>query len=334
MPAGGYRRGMGFAYAAAAFFVFAIWVWGADNRMQAVNGDPRSTLDGLIYGTAHNPFVQRTLVPFLTRSVNVAIPAGLRDNVRASISANPKVQKEAERLGWDLRFLTEYLIAFFFSFLALVTFPFVLRALFASLYDADERLQSWVPLVSLLALPPFFFVGRHYIYDFPALLFFTLGLLLMLKRKWPASYMVFIVVCFNKETMVLLLLPLVLVYWTAFSRHQMAMHVSLHLLLFGAIKGTLMMIFAKNPGGALEFHLYGNIDKLLMPYSLGALLMAVVIGVLVWFDFRMKHPVLRKAAWLLAPFLLLMLCFAWIDEARDLYELFPIYALLIAHTVL
>ncbi len=334
MPGARYRRRMGFAYAAAAFFVFAVWVWGADTQMQAVNGDRRSTLDGLIYGTAHNPFVQRALVPFLTRMVHGAIPAGVREYVQAGFSASPKVQKEAGRLGWDLHFLTEYLIAFFLSFLALLLFPFVLRELFASLYDADERFISWVPLASLFALPPFFFIGTHYIYDFPALLFFTLGLLLLVKRKWLVYYLVFAVGCFNKETMILLLLPLMLIYRGAFPRRLMGMHVALHALLFGAIKGSLMLVYANNPGGAVEFHLFGNLHKLLLPYSLGTLLSGVVIGLLIWFDFRAKHYVLRKAAWLLVPFLVLMFCFAWIDEARDLYELFPIYVLLMAHTIL
>lgn len=333
MPGVRYRRGWGIAYAAAAFLVFAIWVWGADTDMQAVNGDPRSTLEGLIYGTAHNPFVQRSLVPVLTRTVNGAIPSGAREQVRNRLSAIPKVQKEAGRLGWDLNYLTEYLVAFFFSFVALLVFPFVLRSLFASLYDADERVLSVVPLASMFALPPFFFVGTHYIYDFPALLLFSLGLLLIVKRKWTLYYVVFVVGCFNKETMVLLLLPLMLIYRGVVSRRELSLHAALHLVLFGIIKGLLMSIYGGNPGGAVEFHLYGNIDKLLRPYPLETLLVAVAVGVLIWFDYRSKHPVLRSAAWLLAPFLLLMFVFAWIDEGRDLYEVLPIYFLIIGHTV-
>jgi hypothetical protein len=257
-----------------------------------------------------------------------------RNSVGSRLSAIPKVQKEAGRLGWDLRFLTEYLIAFFFSFLALLLFPFVLRELFATLYATDERLVSIVPLAALLVLPPFFFVGTHYIYDFPALLFFTLGLLLMLKRQWLPYYIAFAVGCFNKETMILLLLPLLLIYGSAFPRRQLGMHTALHVLLFGAIKGSLILLYGNNPGSALEFHLFGNIHTLLMPYSLGALLTAAVASTLIWFDFRAKHPVLRKAAWLLAPFLLLMVLFASIDEGRDMYELLPVYGLLVAHTVL
>jgi len=273
-------------------------------------------------------------VPFLTRTIAGAIPESARETMRVRISLNPKVQKEAGRLGWDLDFLPEYLIAFFFSFVALLLFPFVLRALFASLYDADELIISVVPLASLFVLPPLFFVGTHYIYDFPSLLLFTLGLLLMVQRRWLPYYMVFIVGCLNKETMILLLLPLALIYRGQFPVRRLGVHIALHAVLFCVIKGSLMLIYANNPGGAVEFHLFGNMHKLLMPYSLGTLLMAVVVGVLVWFDFRAKHPVLRKTAWLLAPFLVLMFCFAWIDEGRDLYEVFPVYVLLVAHTVL
>jgi hypothetical protein len=322
------------AYAAAALFVFATWVWGADTEMQAINGDPRSTLDGLIYGTAYNPFVQRALVPLLTRAGIEVIPAGARDSLRNRLASIPKFQKEARRLGWDLRFVPEYLIAFFFSFLALLYFPFVLRSLFATLYAVEDRLLSLVPLAALFVLPPFFFIGTHYVYDFPALLFFTLGLLLMVRRRWAVYYLVFMIGCINKETMVLLLIPLLLIYRTAFPRRQMLVHAALHVILFGAVKGSLMLIFAGNPGGVLEFHLFGNIHKLLMPYSLLTMMSAAIVALMIWFDFPAKHPVLRKAAWLLVPFLLLTLCFAWIDEGRDFYELFPIFILLMAHTVL
>jgi hypothetical protein len=55
--------------------------------------------------------------------------------------------------------------------------------------------------------------------------------------------------------------------------------------------------------------------------------------VLVFSDFHSKHPALRKAALLLVPFWLLMFTFAWMTEIRDLYEIYPVYALLAAHTI-
>lgn len=330
----GNRSLTGFAYAAAAFIVFAIWVWGAESEMTAVNGDPRSTLSGLVYGNAHNPFAQRALVPFLTRTLHSAIPADVSTAVKETLSAIPKVQKEAGRLRWDLRYLSEYIIAFFLSFLSLLLFPFVLRALFASLYAAEEQAIAFVPLAGMFALPPFFLIGTHYIYDFPALLLFTLGFLLMIRQRWLLYYAVFAVGCFNKETMVLLLLPLLLLFRDVMPRPRVAVHAALHVLVFGLIKGTLMYIYAGNPGGAVEFHLWGNLHMLLMPYTLVTLFSIAVLGFLVWFDFRNKHPVLRKGAWLLGPFALLMIFFGTIHEARALYEVFPVYFLLIAHSVL
>ncbi|MBP1648926.1 MAG: hypothetical protein H6Q30_2371 [Bacteroidetes bacterium] len=330
----GNRSPIGFAYTAAAIIVFAIWVWGAESEMTAVNGDPRSTLSGLIYGVAHNPFAQRAFVPFLTRTIHSAIPADISAAVKDRLSSIPKVQKEAGRLGWDLRYVNEYIIAFLLSFLSLLFFPFVLRTLFASLYAAEEKAIALVPLVAMFALPPFFLVGTHYIYDFPALLLFTLGFLLMIRQRWLLYYAVLAVGCVNKETMVLLLLPLLLLSRHVMPPPRIAMHAALHVLVFGLIKGTLMFVYAGNPGGAVEFHLWGNLHMLLMPYTLVTLFSIAVLGFLVWFDFKNKHPVLRKGAWLLVPFALLMIFFGTIHEARALYEVFPVYFLLISHTVL
>jgi hypothetical protein len=333
ISARGNKRLWGFAYVAGACVVFAIWIWGAETPMTSLNGDPRSTLDGLIYGTAHNPFVQRALVPLLTRTVYGTIPAAARETVRESLSSVPKVRKEAGRLGWDLTYLNEYLIALSFSFVALLLFPFALRDLFACLYAAEEKVVSLVPLAAMAALPPFFMVGTHYIYDFPALLLFTLGLRLLIQRRWLPYYAVLAIGCVNKETMVLLALPLFLLFRTLLPHRQLASHLALHVLLFSLIKGTLMLAYVGNPGEALEFHLWGNIHTLLMPYSLGALFSAGVLAALIWYEFDRKHPVLRKGAWLLVPFAGLMLFFGTATEVRALYEIFPVYALLIAHTI-
>lgn len=330
----GNKRLWGFLYAGAASIVFAVWVWGAETPLTSINGDPRSTLDGLVYGTAHNPFVQRALVPLLTRTVYGAIPAAARETVREKVSSVPKVLREAGRLGWDLTYLNEYLIALLFSFSALLLFPFALRALFASLYAAEETVVALVPLAAMAALPPFFLVGTHYIYDFPVLLLFTLGLLLLIQRRWLLYYAIFAIGCVNKETMVLLALPLLLLFRTVLPRRQLASHLALHIVLFAVTKGTLMLAYAGNPGGAVEFHLWGNIHTLLMPYTLSALISAAFLAALIWYDFDRKHPVLRKGAWLLLPFAGLMLLFGTATEVRALYEIFPVYALLIAHTVL
>ena len=319
--------------AAAAVFVFAVWVWGADTVSTSLNGDPRSTLDGLVKGTAYNPFVQRALVPAATREIVGAIPPAWKDGVTGILLASPKFTKEAARLGWDTREIPEYIVSLSLALAALVAFPFVLRSLFLSLYDVDVVVANLVALGVLLGLPPFFLVGTHYIYDFPSLLFFTAGLYLLLRRKWILFYLMFILGCVNKETMVLLAAATVILNSRTMPRGKLLSHVLAQVLIFGVIKTILVLTFRNNPGGSLEFHLWGNIHNLLFPYTFETAFLLIVACVLVFSDFHSKHPALRKAALLLVPFWLLMFTFAWMTEIRDLYEIYPVYALLAAHTI-
>ena len=55
-------------------YVFGIWVWSAETVTTSFNGDPHSKLSELIYGTAFKPYVQRALLPVITRTNHQIIP--------------------------------------------------------------------------------------------------------------------------------------------------------------------------------------------------------------------------------------------------------------------
>jgi len=328
------RPPAGILYIATAAFVFALWVWGADTVSTSFNGDPRSTLAALIDGTASRPFVQRALVPFLTRTITGAVPEPARAGLTGALMGSAKFRKEAGRLGWDTTRLPDYCVALLIALASLAAFPFVLRSLFRTLYETDAAIADLLPCAVLLGLPPFFAVGTHYVYDFPALLLFTALVLLVVRQEWRVFYPLYAISCFNKETTVLIALATVLIWRGLMPARRLVPHVVAQVLISGAAGAALMFAFRDNPGASLEFHLYGNIHNLLLPYSLEGACLAVFLGVLVFHDFPRKHPVLRSCAWLIVPFGLLMFACAWMSEARDMYEIYPLFALLMAHTLL
>jgi len=321
-------------YLFCSAFVFGMWVWGADSPYTSFNGDPRSTLTDLLHGTAHKPFVERMLVPLLTRGIYALAPEDGWNQLRASLLEIPKVQKETLRLGWETHYLPEYLIALTLVFGALVGFTFVCRAFFSTLYLTDQATRNALPIGALLSLPPFFHVGTHYIYDFPALLFFTMGLLFMVQKRWSPYYLVYLGGCLNKETMVILTVAFLLLFHQRMKRRTMVLHVGAQVAVFAVTKAIVMYHFAPNPGHSFELHIFRNIHYLLLPYTVITLLVGVIIIALVFYDFRQKHFVLQRTTWLIVPFGVLMILFGLVDEVRTLYEIFPIYFLLIAHTVL
>ncbi|HVZ38824.1 MAG TPA: hypothetical protein VHI13_06080 [Candidatus Kapabacteria bacterium] len=315
-------------------YVFGIWVWSADTKPDAFNADPQSRISDIIYGRAHRPYVQRALIPIITRTVRGAIPDAAADSLSARAQRMPKVREELERLHWEGGFLSEYLIALALAFASLLAFAFTVRALWTTFYETDRWITNAVPLAALLLLPPIFPTGPHYIYDFPALLLFTLGLVALLQRRWLLYYPVLAIGLLNKETMVLLPLLFILLNRHRLRSRAVLLHIAAQGGIFLAIKFAIAAAFAGNPGNTMDFHLFANVDILLRGYGIGALLVIGAFAGLLLHDWRHKHPDLKIAALLIIPMLLLLFWGGIITELRDLYELFPIVLILSLHTIL
>jgi len=120
----------------------------------------------------------------MTIGIHAMLPAEVWNGLESSLMEMPKFRKEMTRLQWEQSHLSEYIAALSLAFLFLVGFVFVVRRLWAILYRTSSLVENAVPLVALAFLPPFFMEGTHYIYDFPAMAFFALGLLLMLQSRW------------------------------------------------------------------------------------------------------------------------------------------------------
>lgn len=320
-------------YVSVATFIFIMWVWSADTPTTAINSDPRSKLSDLIYGRAHNPYVQRVLVPFVTRTLYSALPESLWRSLTEPLRTLPKTQKEMQRLGWEQEFFPQYLIALLTAYLLFLPFPFLARRLWSLLYQTDERTSMLAGMAPLLVAPTFFPTGPHYIYDLPALTLFTAGLVLLLERKWFWYYPLLVVGCLNKETMVLLGFAFFFSYRKHYTGFSLIVHIAAHVVLFVAVKLTIVQTFTANPGPTLDFHLYGNLHRILMGYTWSELLIAGATVFLVLHDLRAKPPALLRLALLVVPFGFLLLFFGVLPELRAVYELVPILTFMVLHTI-
>jgi hypothetical protein len=132
-----------------------------------------------------------------------------------------------------------------------------------------------------------------YPYDMPAILFFILGLRLLIERRWALYYALFFIGTWNKETTCFLTLAMLAIYWNSATAirqaggragdspdssagsprnpaaHQLVLRLGergiliLHVLaqaaLWLGVKITLGHLFAGNPGrGAFEHHINQN----------------------------------------------------------------------------
>jgi hypothetical protein len=261
--------------------------------------NPLFRLVDMIAGTAYRPYVYRALIPFLVRVLEGIYP------------------------------LRPELYAFGLMFLTLVGFVLTLRS-FAVYFWKSDRKADLVSLLSIIGLIPF--IARDgKIYDFPDLFLFTLGLLFIVRQQWKGFFIVYLLGCFNKETMVLLSLVFAVYYFRRMPAREFWALLIGQTLLFGAIKLFITWVFRSNPGGVVEYHLVEQIKGLLyLPDFLlfyGSFALCTVIFVLV--DWRKKPEYLRLAAGALLPALLVANLFFGVPyEIRTYLDVYPVLFLL------
>ena len=321
-------------YIIISLYIFFVWIWSADSIYTSFNGDPDSKLSDLIYGTAHKPYVNRALVPFITRSLHSIVTVNSWESIEQKLLNIPRVQKETVRLGWEQEFLSEYLIALMVAFLSVFIFSFVIKKLWVHFYETPDYINNIIPVIVLLVLPSLYWTGPHYIYDFPALLLFSLGLLLLLKKRWVLFYLIFILGCFNKETMILLTFLHFILYRKFDSSSNITSLLTFQIVLFTVISLLLGIVFSENPGSSLNSHIFLNVRLLLNDYSWTFIVIfSLTIG-FVFYDFEKKPLQLRQCAMMGIPFALLIFIFGVITELRTAYEVVPVALFLILHTIL
>jgi hypothetical protein len=295
----------------------------------------------MVYGKASKPYVYRALLPATVRLLTSAIPEAQKASLDQFLDKNHVVQFIGSRLLFvtaqqDKRYITEYAIALLLMFLSLAGFVWSLRYLFKSLYRAPVMHADLVCLTALIALPYFFKYYSH-LYDFPTLFLFTLGLGLMVNRRWGLYLLVFMLGCLNKETAILLTLLCAVHYRQRMDNAQYKKLLLIQVVIFLCIKSALTVIFNNNPGAVVEFHLFDhNLTLLaLYPAKIIALwiLIAAVVMILLFYHWSDKPQFLRDGIWIGIPLVVCIFLFGFLDELRVYYEIYPVGILLVYHSL-
>lgn len=294
---------------------------------------PRATVPDMVYGRAHRPFVQRALVPMVVRFAGAVSPASVQRLAEDKARNSRGVRAVFVTGEWDQTYAFEYMLTCLIIFASLLGFLWAVQALASDLYGAHPIATRLAGMVALVFLPAFF--SKDYysaIYDFPTLLLFTLGLLLLLREKWIGFLIVFVLACVNKETAILLTLVFVIRYGHDIMQgeHNSRFRKLLACQMAAAvlIRGAIVFVFMNNPGSSVEFHLRENIDFYTRGYSLVTVVSLAALALAVTRNWHNKPVFLRQAAWVALPLLSVMPFFGWRYEFRACYEAYPVVLLL------
>ena len=297
-----------------------------------INDDKPSMFGDMIYGKASKPFVYRVLLPATVRVLSAPVPQSLRNTISNKIEDNISLNKLFKKLKWEKELAVEYSFAMLIMFLSLWGFSISLRYLFILFYNTSSWFADSVSVLALLGLPTMF-QYTSFIYDFPLLLLYTLGLIFLYKQDWIKFLIIFLVGCINKETTILLTLVFYIYYKTSLKKELFNKLLIAQFAIFILVKSLLYFVFKNNPGTFIEFHLIDHNLRLLTSYDLT--LAAAVLGLilLIFYKWNEKPNFLKTLLWMFIPLVILTLFLGYLDELRDYYEVYPAVIIFIAHSI-
>jgi hypothetical protein len=299
-----------------------------------IEGYERARFADMVYGRAYKPYVYRILLPGTVRIMAAAMPEQTRERLSESLARMSAMDNLLKILGWDRRYVVEYLIGAVLMYLCLWGFIGALRYLLGVVYRVSEKVREVFTLVALAGLP-LFFRYHNYPYDFPTLFLFTLGLGLMARQRWAWFVAVYLLACLNKETAILLTLVFAIRFWPREDtvRARFGDLLTVQLLGFAVIKAGLAYVFRDNPGSFVALHVPRHNLELLGAYPLATVFGWCGLILLLFYRWREKPAFLRNALWIVVPLVALTFFLGYLDELRDYYEAYPIVLLLLLHSV-
>ena len=301
-----------------------------------INEYEAAKFDEMVYGDAYRPFVYRTLIPSTIRLISEITPQPVIDWVQGRTQRSFTGMKLVSLSKVETEYIYEYMVGLVLFLFCFTGFAFTMRALIRECYKLPDYAADFGGAAALFLIP-LFFKYCNYIYDPGTLLFFALGLLLIVRRNWLLFLPVFLLAAINKETSVFLILLIIIREYKSSGLFRAALKALPFFIIWVAVKSSITYIFRDNPGGLAEFHMFGH-NLWLLTDIRSIITVGLIIGA---FYFLVKHHWSDKPEFLrwsllaiAIPYALLGMTFGWFDELRMYYEVYIIAYLLALPSVL
>lgn len=230
--------------AAAHSGFFAKW-----SLRDASDSNNRYSVEAMLDGTAHKPFVYRQLVPALANAADNLFPSPFKDYIISCFNPNESYTRavSANRPSYAFRYRIVYLLHFLSLFLSL----FLLRSVVLSI-GSGQMEASFASATFVLAFPYLQTVGGYF-YDAAELAFLSAAVLAALRGQYIILLVLAAVATYNKESFFFYLLTLYPLLRRSVSQKRTAAVLSTALLISGLANLSMKMIFINNDGGLLSF---------------------------------------------------------------------------------
>jgi len=332
-----------FRYLFLIFLYFVVCLTVLNTFMDRVGfrGDsPRYGFSRMMNFTAEKPFCYRVLTPLIVNSIYDLFPDDLIGRIESDLTEKSGLLRYMQTAkNFDAELSAKYHLTYFYMFISLMIMIFFLRKLTMILYDSRALHIDLTPAVAMLFVPLIFLHGG-YMYDFPEIMFFVMGLVFLLKKNRVGYYIVLPLAVLNKGTGIFLILYFIIINFDNRKSRNFWIHLIVQSLIAGFIIVAVRMMLAGNPDPSVSFRLWTNLKFWLNPGSYvkfheiyapligvptGANIIFLVFAIyLIMYRWKEKRRLIKRL--ILWPFLAMIPIFLYFgnrDEIRSLTPVFP-----------
>jgi hypothetical protein len=287
---------------------------------------PIAHFQGMINGDDSKPFVARVVVPFVVRTAGNLVPQERAEDFVTPLRRLgfhfPQKLSPPRKGHIDLRYYGVWM------YLAIASLTLLGEGIYRVLrhyYDGPPILFEATAVASLILWPALIAYSSFMIDAFtPMIVVWTM--LMAIKRRWPAYYLLLLLAAFHKETMVAIPMAVCYLYYYQRPWRRFLPVVALQIAGVLAIRIYLsFVVFGANEGTFVQFHLFDHnlsLDVLRTFLPTLVLILALVLG-LVLKDFSHKPRGCKALAITVLPLLVFGALFGYLDEIRQYAEAYP-----------
>lgn len=313
---------------------------------------PQNSIQRMLDGTAHRPFVYRTLLPAVTNGIVEITPQAMQDGVSSAVQsikdsewlANLKLVQATYFTYYDITTIETYILAkpewiypmtvtVALMFASLLGYAWMLYRLATRVFPQSQTIPLLAPLLGLLILPTHMAV--HFkLYDFPTLFLGTACLYAIFRLKWRLYCALFALACLNHESASLLIIPAVMWASLFLTRSKQMVMLLVQVAIFTVVKTQVNAWYAGNDGIDMYFSYGKQLLFFIGGWTYLDLLYGLSLCLLIFMHWEQKPRFLRLALWMYPAALAAFLLNGQPLEYRVMFEVFPVLALLGAHTIM
>ena len=219
--------------------------------------------EAMLEGTATRPAVHRQLLPQTVLYLTDIMPEEPKEKLAKRLIADPSIEKRYAQAHIPEKYVIEYYLMYFISFLSFFAAIWVLRSLLCEI--VQDKVAGTLGAVLFAVIFPYFEVLGGYFYDIAELLFMFLVARFALHGNWIGVLVLAPIAEFNKESFFFFLATLLPLFCQHYGFKKSAVITLGSMFLAGVVYLFIREAYAGNPGGMTEWHAWDHLKLMFQP---------------------------------------------------------------------